>query len=259
MHVNSCLLATVKLLQDTDHRDASTRTWLCNVRGGSGTVALKDLPRHRFISEIFACLVAQSLNLSVPTPHLVEVTLAQAQELQLINGLAGKNGATILYGSEFENVPALGELSCTELVQLCCSEPFAQVIVFDVLVGNADRARRNLLVDGTRLVPIDHDQVFHGLHWKPATLWLNASKISHSMLDVDLMYADDTVRQRMRTIAHDWKARISTAVSSIMLKFPNELALKDDERDAITHYLTIRAANLPGLLEETLQINSYMG
>lgn len=246
------LINVVKLLQDRDHRDHSSRTWLADVDGGSGKVALKDLPRDRFIPEVFASLVAKAVGLSTPAAHVVEVSSEKVTALELDHGLPSGSGSILLYGSEYTEVPPFVKGTYTECLRLFNSDAFSRVIVFDILVGNNDRAYRNLLGDATALIPIDHDQVFHGLGWMPETLARMADQPSHSTLDTDLVYSNDATRELMRAIARDWSARLHNSQSAIMSNFPVELALTDKELGAITYYLTVRAAKLGSLLEQRL-------
>lgn len=258
MIIKSELINTINLLQNRDHRKHSSRTWLANVHGGSGKVALKDLPRDRFISEIFASLVANAIEFSTPTVHMVKVSSEKAEELKIDHGLRSADGSILLFGSEYISASSLVKGKYTECLELFNSEAFSRIIVFDILVGNNDRAYRNLLKNETTLIPIDHDQVFHGLNWTAETLVRSAGKPNHSTLDTDLIYANDTTRNQMRDIARNWSDLLCNSqqnLPNIISDLPSELAITNEELSAITQYITVRSKKLVCLLNHKLTIH----
>lgn len=246
-------------LQEPDHRTHSTITWLAEVDTPNGlkVVALKDLQHSRMLPEAVAASVAGLLGLATPKTFLVEVSKQQMLAGKLQNGLAVLGSLELqFFGSEYLSLPVFDrgprETQFGRMVAMSRSLSFAQIILFDTLIGNVDRAERNILADNGRLIPFDHDQAFLGLHWTPETLLNKKNAPNHSMFDTYLTWSDPAARDLMLQMAQAWSELMRGKVETIIATLPPELGIRADERAAIITFIDWRANNLQELIKQRL-------
>lgn len=251
------------VLQTPDHRAHSSVTWMAEIISDNCLVkvAVKDLDRSRMIPEFVGASVAELIGLASPKPFLVEVSSQHIDAGQFQNGIAGRdNGETrIFFGSEFLALPifdrGLPETQYGRLVAMAQSPSFAQIIVLDALIGNVDRAERNILVSGKNLVPFDYDQALFGLHWTPQSLAAKTKAPNHSNFDTYLPWSDVPARKNMLQLAKAWSKTVAPKVDGLIAALPSELALREDEHTAILGFLQWRAENLLDLIQQRLEAN----
>jgi hypothetical protein len=245
-----------KRLQSCDQRPHSTVTWHVTAELPDRLVelALKDLPRTRMISEIVATEVAGLVGIATPAPYLVTVSQEQTSEGNLHNGVVIGNDSRLFFGSEYMALKTfdLGppEKQFSALRRWANSQSFAELIIFDIIIGNVDRANRNIFVREDYLLPFDHDQAFLGIHWTPVSLHANARKRNNSLLDDNIYWSDQQSRNIMLDTAEAWTGLVVGRVTEIVNALPLEMHLQSDEGEAIVSFLETRARILPQLVEE---------
>lgn len=248
-----------QILQVEDRRETSNTSWRAHidVAGSRVEVALKDLPRDQIVAELVASGIAETLPLRMPKTFLVDVSRTEAR---LRNG--HPSGEFLWhFASEFLPLPSYSSegRSYTEQVAIANTDTFARIILFDILVGNVDRADRNMLVDGTTLVPFDHDQALLGLGWTVETLTRQQNAPNRSMFDSNLHWTRMATREKMTHLARVWSATMGGQAARIVCEFDTYLTLRPSERHALTEFIDWRAQNLELLLEQRFKNNPPQG
>ncbi|MGQ8631047.1 HipA family kinase [Agrobacterium sp. DKPNP3] len=251
-------------LQNRDHRPTSCQTWLADIINGDAhvSVALKDMPRERMIAEFFSAAVAALLGVRVPNSYIAAPQAELAHNFE--NGSLSKNdGATrLFYASQYLALPSFADdprrLLPSDMERVANLPTFQQVIVFDLLIANTDRQDRNLLVDGERFVPFDHDQALFGLHWTIESLQAKKFSPNQSTLDLNLMWCGREARAQLINLATQWKQIVLEGQANFAA-FSTEIDISPIEQEGLMDFLVSRAGILPTLLESRLKSLPYRG
>ena len=125
----------------------------------------QQLPEQGLVREAMAAMLGRRLGLGMPEPFAIELQRAFIDGVAAIDsGLAGalRNTCGVAFGSaQVRNSVLVGP---TFQVPPAALRQAAEIMAFDCFVQNCDRGPHNpnLLWDGTKFAPLDHE-----LAWRP--------------------------------------------------------------------------------------------
>ncbi len=226
--------------------------WLGTVFCEEGQIAayLKVLPAQKMVVECLAAMLGRANDLPIPRPHIVSVSDASYLPECPLEGFTGW-----VFGSSASTSPTLERMTRDEETTSRLLRGWRRAVdgaVFDCLIANEDRTRKNILwsdgPDGVGL--IDHDDALPG--WV-----MNDPRCETRNLLLDLLCAgDDELNRRRRRLESLKAAHVYGSIEWQSFMADNVwLKVFADENTALRllDYVLSRINHLPFLLERATQ------